>query len=81
MSGFVRVGGSGLNEVKVHESVLIVVDPSHAGAHGLEVVLLVALGRVLHERDAGLFANIGEVPGGTAWLSFRGLLRIGLFRG
>ena len=55
----VDVGGRRLHEEQIHQAILIVVQPGHARAHCLEIVLLVRLRRVLLERDACGFATIG----------------------
>src|SRR5581483_4526456 len=58
MRWFVQVSGGGLNEENVHQPILVVVEPRHAGAHSFEVVLLLGLSRVLPERDARLLTDI-----------------------
>src|SRR5579863_2172427 len=60
----VVIGGGGLNEVEIHQAVLVVVEPRDAGTHGFEIVLLFASGRVLNEGDSGLFVNVSEVDRG-----------------
>src|SRR5262249_35921854 len=60
MRWFVKVRRGGLSEVQVHQTVLIVVDPSHPGSHGLEVVLLFGLSRVLSEADIRALPNVNE---------------------
>ena len=57
--GLVDVGGSRLDEEQVHQTVLVIIEPGHAGAHGFEIVLLVGLGRVLLKRNAGSLTNVG----------------------
>ena len=64
MRRFVDVGGGGLDEVEIHQAILVIVDGGHSSAHGFEVILFVGLGGVLLEGDAGGRADVGEVDGG-----------------
>jgi len=48
-----------LDEIEIHEAVLIVVEPGDAGARGFEIELFFGLRGVLEKSDAGLFANVG----------------------
>ena len=59
MRRFVNVGRCRLNEVQIHQPVLVVVDPAHAGAHRFEVVLFVGLRGVLLKSNLRRFANVG----------------------
>ena len=74
MSRFVNVSGGGLDEVEVHQPILIVVDPPDTGAHGFEIVLLVGLRGVLKKVDSGGLANIGVADSDGSVLRLRGLL-------
>src|SRR5690242_15724189 len=70
---FVDIGGGGLDEIQVHEPVLIVVQPGYAGAHGFQVILFVGGSAVLNESDSGGLANIGVADGHAVVGSFRRL--------
>ena len=63
MRRLVDVGCGRLDEVQIHEAVLIVVDPSDTGSHGFEVILFVGLRGVLLESDLRAFADIGVADG------------------
>ena len=69
--------GAGLDKVQIHQPILIVVDPPHAGAHGFQVVLLVGLRGVLHEGDSRGFANVGEANGNGGVCGFVGCCATG----
>src|SRR5260221_188858 len=73
--GLVKIGGAGLDEIEVHEAVLIVVESGDAGAHGFKIELFFGLGGVLEKGDAGLFANVGEADGGGRGGFFLGFSR------
>ena len=44
LGGLVNVGRSGLYEKEIHQAVLVVVDQTHAGSHGFEIILFLGLG-------------------------------------
>jgi len=56
---FVSVGRGRLNEEKVHESVLVAVDPADARAHGFEIILFFGLRGILREGGLGAFTDVG----------------------
>src|SRR5262249_54554983 len=58
MGWLVKVGCGGLDEIKVHQSILIVVKPGNSGPHSFEVVLLVRRSGVLLEGEPSGFGNI-----------------------
>src|SRR5206468_13060314 len=69
----VDVGRGRLHQVEVHQSVLVVVYPAEARAHGLEVILLVGRRRVLVEVDSRRSGNVCEAHGCRDRRSWRGL--------
>ena len=56
---FVNVGGGRLHKKKIHQSVLVIIDPADSSAHGFKVILFFCLRRVLEKSNAGGLANIG----------------------
>ena len=58
--GLIDVGRGGLDEVEVEQPVLIVINPAEAGAHRLEVILLVGCRRVLLPGDACGLAGVSK---------------------
>ena len=80
MRRLVNVGGGRLDKVKIHQSVLIVVNPADTCAHGFEVILFVGLRGVLAKRDSRRLPNVcipdrdslalrfGSLPRGTSKL-------------
>jgi len=61
--GLIEFGRAGLDEVEVHQAVLIVIEPGDAGAHSFKVELFLGLRGVLQKSDASLFADVGEFDG------------------
>ena len=59
MRRFVNIGGSRLDEIQIHQAILVVVDPGHACPHGFEIIFFVGLRGVLLESDLGLLADVG----------------------
>ena len=49
---FIDVRGGRLNEVDVHKAIVVVIDPAHASAHGLQVILLFRRSGVLLEIES-----------------------------
>ena len=70
MRRLVNIGGGGLHEEEIHQAVLVVVEPGHAGAHCLEIIFFVGLRGVLKEGDASLSANVGIADGNGSFLRF-----------
>ena len=58
---FVNVSGRRLYEEQVLESVLIVVDPPDARAHGFKVILFFGLSAILAKGDSCTLPNIREM--------------------
>jgi len=75
MRRLVDVRGRRLHEEKVHQAVLVVVEPGHAGAHGLQIIFFLGLRGVLKKGDSRLFANVGKADGNSGTLSFWSLAR------
>src|SRR5579859_7706338 len=75
MRWFVDVGGCGLNEVQIHQAILVVIDPSDACAHGFKVVLFFSLGGILLKGNFGALADVGVADRNSGVLLFRGLRR------
>src|SRR6266478_4039789 len=73
MRRFVNVGGGGLHEEKIHQAVLVVVEPGYAGAHGLQIIFFFGLSCVLKECDSRLFAYVGVTDGNGRLLWFNSL--------
>ena len=71
MCRLVRVCFAGLHEEEIHQAVLVVVEPSDACAHGLEIVFLFGLCGVLEKSDSGFFADVGVADGDARVLRFR----------
>src|SRR5882724_974390 len=55
----VNIGRSRLNEVEIHEPVLVVINPAHAGPHGLEIILFLCLCGILEKGNSSSLADIG----------------------
>src|SRR5215469_208142 len=60
MGGSVSVGRPRLHKEQLRQTVLIVVEPGDAGAHGFEVILFFALRGILDKGDARRRADIVE---------------------
>jgi len=73
MRRLVNVGGCRLYKEKIHQAVLIVVEPAHTGAHRLQIIFFFSLGGVLNEGDSCLLANIRISDGNGGLLRFSGL--------
>src|SRR4051794_15281689 len=67
---FVDLSSSRLHEEKVHQPVLVVIEPGDTGAHGFKIVFLVSLGRVLPERNPCRFPHVGIPNGNLPFCSF-----------
>src|SRR5438552_610655 len=66
MGRFVNVGGGGLDKKEIHQTVLIVVEPGDASAHGFKIVLFVGGGGVLQKCYAGGLTDVGVTDGDRA---------------
>ena len=73
MRRLINIGGGGLDEEEIHQAILIVVDPAHAGSHGFEVILFFRLRGILLEGDVGALANIGVADRNGCLRFYRGL--------
>ena len=73
MRWFVNISGGRLDEVEIHQAVLIVANPADAGAHGFEVILLVRLRGILAKRDSRGLPNVRVADGDSRVLHFRSL--------
>ena len=69
--GLVPLRGGRLDKVKVHQPVLVVIDPAQTVAHGLDVFFFRAHRGVVLKGDSGGLADIGEAH----WNSGRGRRR------
>jgi len=78
MGRLVSVGFAGLHEEQIHQAVLVVVQPSDAGAHGLEIILFFALRGVFEKSDSGVFSDVGIPDADARVLRFRRLPSKGL---
>src|SRR5579864_4309710 len=63
MRWFVDIGCGSLDKEKIHEPILVIVDPGDAGSHGFEIILFVGLRRILLESNSRLLANIDVTYG------------------
>ena len=78
MRWLINIRGRRLNEIQIQQAVLVVVDPAHARAHCLQVILFVRLRGVLHESDSRSLADVGETNRNMRLAGFRGLAGHGL---
>src|SRR5882724_10796999 len=60
---FVNIGGRGLDEVEVHETVLVIVEPGDSSSHGFKVVPFVRGGGVLKKSNTGGLLNVNVADG------------------
>ena len=60
MGGSVSVGRGRLHKEQIRQTVLIVVEPGDAGAHGFEIILFFGLCGILDKGDARRRADIVE---------------------
>ena len=67
----VDIGGGGLNEVQIHQAILIVIDPRHAGSHSFEIILFFRLRGVLLESNLRALANVGVTHGNSRFRRLR----------
>ena len=70
---FVNVGGRGLHKEEIHQAVLVIIDPSNACPHGLQVILFLSLRPVLKETDSGCRSNVGKPDSCATVLDSQGL--------
>ena len=70
----VDIGCPRLDKIKIHQSILIVVNPAYARAHCFEIVLLVCLSRILKKGDACCLSHVGVVDLNRSILRLRRLL-------
>src|SRR5712664_2136484 len=68
--GLVNVGRGRLHEEKIHQAVLVIVEPAHASAHRLQIIFFFGLRRVLKKCDSRFFANVGVANGNGYSLRF-----------
>src|SRR4051812_7618773 len=61
MRGFICVGCGGLHKIKIHQPVLVVIEPGHPSSHCLQIVLFITLCRVLKKCDSRRTANVCEM--------------------
>ena len=73
MQWFVDVGGGRLHKEKIHQPVLVIVDPANAGAHSFKVILFFGLSGILKKSDTGSFSNVSITDGDSRVLQFRPL--------
>src|SRR6266576_5294039 len=65
MRWLVEIRRRRLNEVKIHQAVLIVIDPCDTGSHSFEIILFLGLRGVLLESDLRALTNVGVVQRDT----------------
>src|SRR5437667_7862897 len=73
MQWFVDVGGGRLHKEKIHQPVLVIVDPANAGAHSFKVILFFGLSGILKKSDTRSFADIRVANGNASVLRFGSL--------
>ena len=70
MRRLVDIRGRGLHEEKIHQAVLVIVDPTDAGAHGFKIIFLIGLRGILEKGDSRVLSNVGEADGNRSVLRF-----------